>query len=54
MESLKEAYNQTYRRYQMCLQCIEDILEIAKEQDNFTVGKRIEQLINELDKDRLG
>ena len=51
MELLKEAYRRTFDRYQMCLKCIEDILEIAKEQDNYTVGKRIEQLLNDLGKD---
>ena len=42
-------YKQTYKNFDKCMACIEDIVLIAKKQENYEVGERIKKLLNELE-----
>lgn len=46
---LLKQYSRTYENFDKCMACIEDIVLIAKKQENYEIGKRMEQLLNELD-----
>ena len=47
---LFKQYDRTYKNFDKCMACIEDIVLIAQKQENYEIGKRIEKLLNELDK----
>lgn len=46
---LFKQYDRTYKNFDKCMACIEDIVLIAQKQENYEIGKRIEQLLNELE-----
>ena len=46
---LFKQYSRTYNNFDKCMACIEDIVLIAQKQENYEIGKRIEQLLNELE-----
>lgn len=43
-------YKRTYENFDKCMQCIEDIIIICARQENFEVGRRIERLLDELER----
>lgn len=43
-------YARTYENFDKCMACFEDIVLIAQKQENYEIGKRIEQLLNELER----
>lgn len=43
-------YDRTYKNFDKCMACIEDLIVICQKQQNYEIGKRIEQLLNELEK----
>lgn len=47
---LFKQYDRTYKNFDKCMACIEDIVLIAQKQENFEIGKRIEQLLKELER----
>lgn len=47
---LFKQYDRTYNNFDKCMACIEDIVLICQKQENFEIGKRIEQLLNELER----
>jgi hypothetical protein len=47
---LFKQYDRTYNNFDKCMACIEDIVLIAQKQENYEIGKRIEQLLNELER----
>ena len=47
---LFKQYDRTYNNFNKCMTCIEDIILIAQKQENYEIGKRIEQLLNELER----
>lgn len=47
---LFKQYDRTYKNFDKCMACIEDIVLIAQKQENYEIGKRIEKLLNELEK----
>ena len=47
---LFKQYDRTYNNFDKCMACIEDIVLICKKQENYEIGKRIEQLLNELER----
>lgn len=47
---LLNEYRRTYNNLYKCMACIEDIVVIAQKQNNFEIGKRVEQLLNELER----
>lgn len=46
---LSKHYKRTYNNFDKCMACIEDIVLIAKNQENYEVGERIKKLLNELE-----
>lgn len=49
---LFKQYDRTYKNFDKCMACIEDIVFIAQKQKNFEIGKRIEQLLKELERNK--
>lgn len=47
---LLKHYARTYENFDKCMACFEDIVLIAQKQENYEIGKRIEQLLNELER----
>ena len=47
---LFKQYDRTYKNFDKCMACIEDIILICKKQENYEIGKRIEQLLKELER----
>jgi len=47
---LFKQYDRTYNNFDKCMACIEDIVLIAQKQENYEIAKRIEQLLNELER----
>lgn len=46
---LFKQYGRTYKNFDKCMACIEDIVLIAQKQENYEIGKRIEKLLDELE-----
>lgn len=42
-------YKRTYENFDKCMACIEDIILIAQKQENYEIGKRIENLLADLE-----
>ena len=46
--NLQKEYERVYKNFDLCMECIEDIILIAQKQQNYEIGKRIEKLLTEL------
>lgn len=46
---LSKQYDRTYKNFDKCMACIEDIVLIAQRQQNYEVAERIKTLLSELE-----
>lgn len=47
---LLKHYARTYENFDKYMACFEDLIVICQKQENYEIGKRIEQLLNELER----
>lgn len=51
MFDIIKEHDRYYRNYDMCMEAIEDIIQIAARYNNIEIGERIAKLLNELEPD---